>query len=311
MPKLSDNEIALLEDVYGQADDDGPWHLSQYLAATYDHWDVGVTPDVLDHYRGVIQRLAELGYMREVSIAADYVITNDGIDVMRDILSQRADPALCAAAFRRGMLVWLYDLDRRGLQAHSTQQFSRHPGSSFAGKDPDDNDVQRTAFYLRGRGLIDGSPITQVKHLAAPRITALGMECVESGRPVADFLAGSQQPGNPIYISGSSNVAIGTQGNVTQHHSAGIEPKALNDLMRFASIVREGLPSLGLDPHQQAVALSATEELERAAQEQAPDRGRLRSIAGHVLTAIGPATSAALAGIVTAFGQDAIKAIGG
>lgn len=311
MPKLSDMEIALLEDVYGQGDDDGPWNLSQYLAATYERWGEGVTPDVLDHYRSVIQRLAELGYMREVSIAADYVITNDGIDAMREILGQRADPALSAAAFRRSMLLWLYDLERRGLQAHSTQQFRNYPGSSFAGKEPDDNDVQWTTFFLNGRGLIDGSPIMQVKHLASPKITALGLECVESGRPVADFLAGSQQSGHSINIRDSSNIAIETHGIVTQQYSAGIEPKALNDLVRFASSVREGLPLLSLDPEQQAIALSAADELEKAAQETSPDRSRLRSIAGRLLAAIGPATTAGLAGIITAFGQDAIKAIGG
>jgi hypothetical protein len=311
---LSNPEIEILVDVYDRPDDDGPpWTLSRFLDERYEIVG-GPPPDISEAYYNVTRRLSGLGYLKELSLAADYGLTDYGIDAVREIRRQRSDPATRAASLRRGLMVWLYEADRKGRQTPTTQWFSGEESSFVGGERATDPDIQRAVAYLLEKGLIEGSQISQVRHLASPRLTALGVDCVESGSQVSEFLAGAQRAASTIYnvdAGQAGNVAIGTQGAVTQNYSASVDPQALTALIKFANVVREGLPALGLDQNQQAEASALSDELEMAACETAPDRGRLRQLGTRLLTAIGPATSAALSGMVAALGQEAVKSISG
>jgi len=310
---LSNGEIAVLESVHGRFDEEGPWTIDQYLSESYAAWG-GVTQEALDDCWSIVRRLTGLGYLKKLSMSSDYDITDDGILVIRELHRLRSDPGLRSAALQRGLLSWLYEFDRRGVQPPTTQYFVSDNLASFAGEFATDTDVQRVVSSLKEKLLIDGHPLPQTRHLASPRLTALGSDCIESGGTVAEFLARSLQPASQVFnidASGAGNFAFGTQGDVTQSYSAGVSPEALSKLAQFAAMVHEGLSSLGLDSDQQVAASSLADELEHATQDGKSDKNRLRKIGSKLLAALGPATSTALTGVITAFGQEAVKAIGG
>ncbi|MFJ2559936.1 MULTISPECIES: hypothetical protein [unclassified Streptomyces] len=112
-------------------------------------------------------------------------------------------------------------------------------------------------------------------------------------------------------IDGSQNVTVGTRSNFTRNNTSGIDPAVLAQLVHFATVARQSLPSSGLDEQQQVVAEQLSQELEEEAAGEAPDRGRLRRLGDRLTEALTPTAETALGGMVTALGQQAIAAISG
>jgi hypothetical protein len=301
---LTIEEIALLEFVYDQVGRDTRENVHVPPGAT------GSTEATL----GLARRLVDAGFLRFTSLAADVNITQLGLEVVDELRSRRSDRPARAAALRLALVQWLYGHYADGTTPQITEDFLTSDRSYYAGQAFSANELTQAVVYLIERALVEGNSIDQTVHLVHPRLTAKGVDCAESGRPVSDFLNRPQISSGPTFhvkIDGSQNVTVGTQSNFTQNSTSGIDPAVLAQLTHFATVARQSLPGSGLDDQQQVVAEQLSQELEAEAIGEAPDQGRLRRLGNRLVEALAPAAGTALGGMVTALGQQAITAISG
>lgn len=301
---LTIEEIALLEYVYDQA-----------------HRDIRRNVDVpanaagsVEAMRDVARRLVDVGVCRLASIADDLNITQLGLDVVDDLRQQRGNRPARAAELRLAVIQWLYGHYLDGSTPQVADDFLTSNRSYFAGQPFSSIEIVQAVVYLSEKGFVEGRTIDQSVHLIQPRLTAKGVDCAESGKPVSEFLNPSQSPSGPTFhvkIDGSQNVTVGTQSNFTQNNTSGLDPAVLAQLVHFATVARQSLPSSGLDEQQQVVVEQLSQELEEEAAGEAPDRRRLRRLGDRLIEALTPTAETALGGMVTALGQQAIAAITG
>jgi hypothetical protein len=241
-------------------------------------------------------------------------ITQFGVDVVSEVRQRRNDRPARAAASRLALINWLYGHYADGTSPKSTEEFLDSDASYYAGQQVTAAEVGQAVVYLNERGLVEGGGVAETVHLIQPRLTARGVECAESGKPVSEFLSPPQATSGPTFnvqIDGSQNVVVGTQSGFTQNNTSGIDAEVLARLVHFATVARQSLPSSGLDEQQQVTVEQLSQELEAEASGDNPDRGRLRKLADRLVDALAPAAATALGGVVTALGQQTVAAISG
>lgn len=299
---LTLEELTLLEFVYDQVNRD----TLQSVFLPSDEEDKRV-PDAG-------RRLVTADLLKFASLGGDVCITQHGIDAVDEIRRRRNDRPARTAALRRALIDWLYEHHADGTNPQSTEEFLDSDHSYYVGQQFTASEMARAVEYLSQRELIEGSTVAETVHLIQPQLTAEGLECAESGKPVSEFLSQSQASSGPTFnvqIDGSQNVVVGTQSDFTQNNTSGIDAETLARLVHFATAARQGLPGFGLDEQQQATAEQVSQELEAEATSEAPDRGRLRKLTDRLVDALAPAAGTALGSVVTALGQQAVAAISG
>jgi hypothetical protein len=299
---LSLEELSLLEYVYDKADRD--------LTKPVDLELSPFEPDAAHTLRG---RLMAAEFLELASIMGDVKITRFGLDFVTKLRMKRKNYPARTAALRLALVHWLYESHLTEDQPDSTSQFLNSDRSWFAGQRFSQRETSQAVKYLTKEGLIHGAGVDQADHLIHPSLTPNGVTCAESEKSVSEFLNPPSPSNGPTFnvrIDGSQNVAVGTQSNFSQSNTSGIDPAVLAQLTHFTAAVRQGIPSYGLDDSQQIEVEQLAEELETEASSDAPDRGRLRRLTDRLVTALAPAASSALGGIVTALGEQAAAAIG-
>ncbi|MCZ4095990.1 hypothetical protein [Streptomyces sp. H39-C1] len=259
------------------------------------------------------RKLIAEGLLILPSVGDDVSITPFGREFCSRMREQRNNAPARIVALRLAILHWLYDHHLHNATPHSMADFSASQHAIYAGQYFTSSDIAHVVSYLREASLIFGAQSEQESHLTNPALTARGVACSESEKSVSEFLnpPASSGPKFDVKIEGSQNVVVGTQSDFTQNSNPGIDPDVLVRLIHFATVAREGLPSLSLDEAQQAEVESVSRELEAAAGESEPERGRLRRLTNRLVTALEPATASALGAVVSALGQQAASSISG
>ncbi|MEU9033559.1 hypothetical protein AB0D45_01385 [Streptomyces sp. NPDC048352] len=264
-----------------------------------------------DSISGFASILVEQGLLKRSSFAGDLTITSAGIRLVDEVRQQRTDLPARAAALRRNLAQWLYGHNPADGQAAIESGFLQSAHSYYLGQPFSADEIIRALGYLRERGLIDGA----FAWGGAPirlRLTTLGVDFVESGKSMTEFLNPQPSLGPTFHVSvaGSQNVAIGTHGEVTQTNTSGIDPAVLTQQVHAASLARESLPGLHLDADQAALVTRLSRELEAEASSEAPQSGRMRSVATSLIDALSSAAGTALGGMVIATLTQAAAALG-
>jgi hypothetical protein len=197
-------------------------------------------------------------------------------------------------AARNALLAWLYEqrTDPRG--SVIVDNVLRSPHGAFNGQFFGIDDVDDAASYLREKGLIAGSGADQRRGPVLARITAEGMDCIERGGNVADYIRQPDKPGVTYSFRGpvsGSNFAVGDHS--TQYAAAtGLDVNGLRDVM---AAVAGQLSSLQLEPLEERALAAAAGEVTTEIAGQAPDKSRISAALKKTLPLLAKAGNQALA----------------
>jgi hypothetical protein len=171
------------------------------------------------------------------------------------------------------------------------------------------SDLDAAAAYLSERGLIEGTAhVSQLRGPAWARIKANGIDCIEQGGNVADYLtppAGGVTYNFNAPLTGT-NIAVGN--NATQHASvSGIDSESLHTLM---TAILQAMPSLGLDATNRKEAENAASQIIYEIGQPEPNRSRLRKTLTKIREALTPAARQALTVVLNALIDYECKRLG-
>lgn len=195
---------------------------------------------------------------------------------------------------RNRLLAWLHEQrkDPRGAVLVDNVLRGRHGavgGQFFTIEDVDD-----AASYLREKGLIAGSGVNERRGPVLAYITADGIDCIERGGNVAEYL---RQPNKPDVaynfhapVSGA-NFAVGDH-NAQYAAATGIDATGLRSVM---VAITETIASLRMPPEDEHALTAATAEVTAEIALPAPDRSRISIAAKKILTLLAKAGSQAVA----------------
>lgn len=201
-------------------------------------------------------------------------------------------------AARNALLAWLHDHDGAQQVPVSVADFLRDPRSAVEGHFFSPADLDATATYLYNKGLIEGVFVEEQRGPIAAWLTTEGIDCMEQGGSVAEYLAPRQ--GGVTYnfhgpVSGT-NVAVGD--HATQHATInGIDADNLRTLMQA---MIEALPSLHMDTQDQKDAQDAAGEALAEIAQQEPDHPRLHAALTKIRNLLARAGNQALAAVLNA-----------
>jgi hypothetical protein len=178
-------------------------------------------------------------------------------------------------AARNHLLEWLYG--QRGYRQASVriQDFFKYVLSIVEGYFLAAPDVDDAMAYLLERNLIHKAPGDQGPEHFSVRITSYGIECMEQGGSVADYLNPPDKMGNTYIFHGpitTSNFAAGDHAN----QNAAVSTLNVADLRAVMHAILEALPSLDLEPQQHEAVLITTSEVIAQANGPAQDLSQLR-----------------------------------
>lgn len=197
-------------------------------------------------------------------------------------------------AARNRLLAWLHEQrkDPRGAVHVDNMLRGRH--GAVGGQFLTIEDVDDAASYLREKGLIAGSGVNERRGPVLAHITADGIDCIERGGSVADYL---RQPDKPDVaynfhapVSGA-NFAVGDH-NAQYAAATGIDATGLRNVMEA---ITETIASLRMSPEDEHALMTATAEVTTEIALPAPDRSRISAAVKRVLTLLAKAGSQAVA----------------
>lgn len=233
-------------------------------------------------------------------------INADGRAFLEEARSIRRDPSVRIPALRRGMLLWLYTQEEAGRRPSGWNEFLRSSESLFYGDHFTTEQVKRQAEYLYDSGLIDGvDKLIGGKGSQSPRLTSQGIDCVvDFGGNVSDYLKPSAGLAG-IHVSDvNGNVVFGNH-NKVQYTSA----LDTSQVLKFAGLVRQTLPVLGLPPENANRIAEQAQELHEAAQVEEPDPSWMRKLLDTVMTGLAGAASTVTKELVLAAGKEALQSV--
>ena len=220
------------------------------------------------------------------------------------VLQARAvmmNPVRRSQAVRDALLAWLYG-HRTHLQgAIHVDKFLSDPHSAYAGQFFSLHDIDDAASYLRDKELIKGTGIEQRRGPVIAAITASGIDCIEQGGSVADYIRPPARAAvNYSFnapISGP-NIAIGD--NATQYYANyGLNAGEICELMQT---IVEALPGLSLELSQQDAAEAITSQVIIETKTDTPDTTKitqaLKKLRGVLATSVKSALSTALTALI-------------
>ena len=196
-------------------------------------------------------------------------------------------------AARNALLAWLHDEGTQN-DPMPLPGFLRDPRSAIDGHFFAAADRDAAAIYLYQKRLIDGDFIEEQRCPYIAWLTADGIDCMERGGNVAEYLA--PRSGGVTYnlnapVSGT-NVIVGDHGTIN-----GIDADSLRVLMQA---IIEALPGLGLDTHDQKAVTDTTDQIVSDIEQHQPDQQRLRAALRKVGDLLTRAANQALAAVLSA-----------
>ena len=175
------------------------------------------------------------------------MMTKEGVAHLERSLENWRNHILRNQAARNALLSWLYDQRTYPRGAVNIESFFSDPRSSYNGDFFSLSDIDDAASYLEQNHLIDGTGVDQRRGPLLARITASGMDSIEQGGTVDEYL---KQPANtsvsysfnaPVY---GTNIAIGDNATINN-----MDADSLRTLMKA---ITEALPGLGMSQEDQS-----------------------------------------------------------
>jgi hypothetical protein len=199
---------------------------------------------------------------------------------------------------RNALLMWLHDQGETPQGSVLLDRFLDDPGSAVEGHFLSTPDLDAAAAYLRDKGLIQG--VATVSGRQGPvraRLTAEGIDCIENGGNVAEYLTPRESRVTYNFhgpVSGT-NVAVGD--NATQNATInGVDADGLRTVIQA---VIEALPGLGLSDPDQEGAQAAANEVVAELSRREPDKSRLSTAMGKLGSVLTSSAKQALAAVLT------------
>ncbi|MFG2548245.1 hypothetical protein ACGFOM_38115 [Streptomyces sp. NPDC048594] len=207
---------------------------------------------------------------------------------------------------RNVILQWLYDHEEERVQ--SLAKVIDDPQVHFYGDALTSEEMGRAFAYLREQSMVRGGR-TFGGDVLTPRITARGIECVESGKTVADFTNPLHSGGNiyHTYLPNAQGVIVGEQQNFTQNNTAGVDPSTF---IRLAGYLGQVSATLGLEDSERIELEQAAQELHAAATSTSPEAGQLQALTSRIVDGLTNAAGTVAGQIALQMGQDALGSLG-
>ncbi|MFJ9173761.1 hypothetical protein [Streptomyces sp. NPDC102360] len=258
--------------------------------------------------RSLVCGLIDGGFLRDLVIDQGCWVsfTPAGVAELQAIRANRSNRLERNTYARNVILQWLYDHEED--RVRSLAEMINDPQVHFYGDALTSDEVGRAFSYLleqsmvKGRRAFGGDVIT-------PRVTARGIECVESGKTVADFTNPQHSGGNVYhtYLPNAQGVIVGEQQNFTQNTSVGIDPSAF---IQLAGYLGQVSPTLGLEDSERIELERVARELHTAATSTSPEPSRLRALTSRIVDGLTNAAGTIAGQIALQMGQDALGLLG-
>jgi hypothetical protein len=204
-------------------------------------------------------------------------LTASGLQKLQDVERRWRQRSWREPAARDAVMNWIYEAEEGVPTGYlPITGFFRHRRSVVDGFMFSVDDVDRASAYLAEQGLIEGLTVDQLRGPVQVRLTASGIDCMEKGLSVADYL--DRRTGgttNNFFgnISGS-NLAWGD--HATQHSTVnGVDAEGLKTLV---DAVLHALPVMGLASPDQQAAEAAAADLAAEARAESPNPSRVHRV---------------------------------
>ncbi|RSN40919.1 hypothetical protein DMH12_35445 [Streptomyces sp. WAC 04229] len=203
-------------------------------------------------------------------------------------------------------LRWLYDHEEE--RPHSLAEMINDPEVHFFGDPLASDEVTRAFSFLREQSLVKGKAAWG-GDVFIPKLLARGIECVESGKTVSDFINPQDRGGNVYhtYLPNAQGVIVGEQQNFTQNNSAGVDPSVF---IRLAGYVGQVSGTLNLEESERSDLERVAQELHAAATSDSPEPSRLRELTSRIVDGLTTAAGTIAGQIALQMGQDALGSLG-
>lgn len=237
----------------------------------------------------------------------EVLITQEGIDVALEYQAKRSNPRQRASALKTALLNWLYDQYLAGEDPKDFVSFKADPAGSYLGLAYSDDEITRTAKWLKDRGYIQAwTPING--KVMSPRITASGIHIVELTE-----LAGSAARPEGMTVnnysfenSHSINLAVASPGAV---QSNSLTMEQVDEAHKVATAFRQMLPILGVPDEKHSEAQQVIAELEEETSSPEPKQSRIKNLLFKSLELIALGTAGGAADALGAMTQSTIEGL--
>jgi hypothetical protein len=191
-------------------------------------------PDSVDHEARALERrgLLRFGPARLGGVGTVY-LTDEGRRDVEERKRRREEPGLRRRACRDAFLDWLDSQPGSSTNTVPVDGFLRDNRSTWEGEPFDVPDVEVATAYLRDRGLVSGVEVEEFGGPIRASITAAGVDCVEAGGSVADYLNRGQLAGTTIttHFHGPVPGQVGIGNTIHQTQYQGLDVETLNRLL--------------------------------------------------------------------------------
>lgn len=191
----------------------------------------------------------------------DVRLEQEGIDVALEYQKKRSNPRQRASALKTALLNWLYDQYLAGEDPKDFVSFRAEPEGSYLGLAYSDDEITRSAKWLKVKGYIQAwTPVTG--KVTSPRITASGIHIIE----LTESASSASKPKGMIVNnnfnirdSHSMNFAVNSPGAVQTNT---LRAEQVDEARKVGNFLREVKPVLGLPDDRKFEADQVIAELE-------------------------------------------------
>ncbi|MDQ0869019.1 hypothetical protein QFZ70_001492 [Arthrobacter sp. V1I9] len=238
----------------------------------------------------------------------DVRLEQAGIDVALEYKRVRSNPRQRASALKPALINWLYDQYLAGEEPKDFTSFKAEPEGSYLGLAYTDDEITRTAKWLKDKGYIQAwTPING--KVMSPRITASGIHIVE----LTESAGSAPKPEGMIVNnnfnirdSHSMNFALNSPGAV---QSNTLTTEQLNEAAKVATAFRQMLPILGVPDEKHEEAQQVIADLEEEVSAAEPKQGRIKNLLFKSLELVALGTAGGAADALGAMTQSAIDGL--
>jgi hypothetical protein len=239
------------------------------------------------------------------------IITSEGISYVQQLRSHLDDPVKRVRQLHAAMLLWLFEQERVGQAVPNWAGFVATAEREISSSPFTASEVDRAADYLAKKRLITGPDVDQhAVGVISPRLTHTGQDCVvDYGGDVAEYSKGQPRTMTTNYnhVAGNSNNVMVGSDNSQQHVSVGVDTEAL---VKFATVIRDSMPALGLPTEKQEELRNQAQELDELANSTNPPKGRIRQLVDALMAGLTLAATPLAETLATGIGNDALRALG-
>lgn len=269
------------------------------------------TPDII----AALERLESrrLAFRPTVDPAPDLptvALTQDGAAHVRANREAWEGLALRNRQARDALLAWLYGQQDHPQYFVHVQRFLSDPRSLVSGRFFSPADVDGAASYLLEKQLIRGTAVDQTNAPAMARITSRGIDCVEEGGSVSDYVKKQPVAGGGGYTFNAPITARNFAAGDHAHQVAMSQGMSGSELRGLMQAVIEALPGLELQPAYASEVTTITAEVLTETEDTPRDHAKLRVALERLRTLLAMSGKTALAAALTALIDGAFTKLG-